>query len=337
MFPRGAIALALAAGAAGLAYADEVQFSNGDRITGKIVTVDGGKMKIKSAIAGEVEVDMKDVKTFTTDGPIEIRMKDNTTINQKVTAAGDGQVKVEQGTVQAQTLPLANVKKVNPKESWEGSVVAGALFARGNTTSDAVNVGFDITKRTEKDRIHFDGQYLYGRQKDQSTGEKSTTTDNWKVFGKYDYFFNEKLYGFASLLLERDRIADLDIRMIPSVGVGYQWVDQADFHFSTEGGLAYTYERYKDSDDSNGALSLRLAYHVDKKLNDKVGVFHNLEYYPSLEDISDYLLKADAGIRADFTEKLFMEAKVQYNYDSTPATGAHETDLRYLLGLGWKL
>src|ERR1700744_692397 len=51
------------------AKADEVIFKNGDRITGKIDVYDGTKLVMKSGPAAKVEIDLKTVKTFSTDGP----------------------------------------------------------------------------------------------------------------------------------------------------------------------------------------------------------------------------------------------------------------------------
>ena len=44
------------------ARADEVLFNNGDRLSGTVLSVEGGKMKLKTAVAGEITVDLKDVK-----------------------------------------------------------------------------------------------------------------------------------------------------------------------------------------------------------------------------------------------------------------------------------
>src|SRR3954468_6905025 len=67
---RARISAALLCALVTAAHADEILFNNGDRLTGTSVTADGGKITIKTAVAGEVKVDMKDVKTFTTDAPI---------------------------------------------------------------------------------------------------------------------------------------------------------------------------------------------------------------------------------------------------------------------------
>jgi hypothetical protein len=61
-----ACALTLSLVVAGRAAADEILFLNGDRLSGKIVSADGGKLTIKSETAGEVTVDLAKVKTFST-------------------------------------------------------------------------------------------------------------------------------------------------------------------------------------------------------------------------------------------------------------------------------
>jgi hypothetical protein len=94
------------------------------------------------------------------------------------------------------------------------------------------------------------------------------------------------------------------------------------------------YENYEDrASDEN--ISLRVAYHVDRKVRDGLVVFHNLAIFPSVETVSDYYFLTDAGVRADLTDNFFTELKVELKYDATPAPGASRNDLRYILGVGW--
>ena len=325
------------AAACAVVRADEVVFNNGDRLSGKIVSADGGKLVIETTVAGKVTVDLSNVKTFSTDGPVELRLKDGSTIKDSIAAGeADGQVATKgSGDVAAQPLPIANIAKINPQEKWTGSIVAGALITRGNSDTDNVNISIDAVRRREGDRMTASAGYLYGRQEDPGTGDDSTTVDNWFLLGKYDYFLNEKLYLYGLGRIERDRIADLDLRVSPSVGVGYQWIERPDFNFSTEAGLGWVYEDF-ETGDSEDHFAARFAYHVDKQLNDKVSVFHNFEYLPSLEDISDFNLNTDAGIKASMTDRMFTQFKIEWKYDSEPAPGAEENDLRYILGVGWQ-
>jgi putative salt-induced outer membrane protein YdiY len=154
--------------------------------------------------------------------------------------------------------------------------------------------------------------------------------------GKYDYFFSEKMYGFVDGRYEKDDIAQLDRRMIIGVGGGYQWIESEDMNFSTELGLASLYEKFDNETDSNSELSFQVGYNFDKKLRKNIKFTHDLTFYPALEKFSDYFLTSSTGIRADFTERIFMTFKTIFNYDETPAIGADKTDVKYFLGIGYR-
>src|SRR5437016_5972143 len=68
------------------ASADEVIFKNGDRLTGTIKSVSGGKLTIDSKVAGTVSVDLKDVQTFSTDASVQLKLNDKTMLRDKVAA-----------------------------------------------------------------------------------------------------------------------------------------------------------------------------------------------------------------------------------------------------------
>jgi hypothetical protein len=78
-------------------WADEVRFKNGDRLSGQIVRVTEGKMVFKSAVAGEVTLNMADIQTFSSESPIEIHLKDGTVLHQPVTAAEPNQFAITAG------------------------------------------------------------------------------------------------------------------------------------------------------------------------------------------------------------------------------------------------
>jgi putative salt-induced outer membrane protein YdiY len=103
---------------------------------------------------------------------------------------------------------------------WTGSLKAGAIITRGNSETENFNINFDATRRTEKHRITTGAGYFFGQQRDPNTGDDNTTVDNWFALGKYDYFFTPKFYGYFQTRVEHDRIAHLDLRVIPGIGVG---------------------------------------------------------------------------------------------------------------------
>jgi putative salt-induced outer membrane protein YdiY len=318
---------------ASLCLGDQIIFKNGDRLTGTIKSADGGKITIDTAMAGTVTVDLLNVQTFSTEGPITVKTEDGKEVKERVVARGEGNIGVG-----GRQVPVTAIKWINPPPpeapKWTGSVKAGAIVTRGNSETENLNFNLDASRRSEKHRFTTSAGYFFGRQRDPNTGDSSTTTDNWFALGKYDYFFTEKFYGYGRTRVEQDRIAELALRVMPGIGVGYQWVDRADFKFSTEAGVDWIWEEY-ENDGTNEHFAARLAYHVEKRLNTNLTLFHNFEYLPSLSEVSDFNINADAGIRNTLWKNLFAELKAEWRYDSTPAPGAKDSDWRYLVSLGW--
>ncbi len=321
------------------ATADEIIFTNGDRLTGKIIQLVDKKLVFQSDVAGEITVDVSKVQTLSSDEPVEIHLNDGTILKQKLLKAGPNRFSIEEtDTLQAQEFDLSAVSSINPpdkpKPKWTGNISVGLTSTHGNTKTDQRNASINLNRRTEKDRISLNADYARGEQEDPDTGKEKKTEDWWRTKAKYDYFFTKKFYGYLNNRYEKDSIAELDRRIVFGSGAGYQWVESEDMNFSTEAGLASLYEKFDNTGDSNNELSMQLGYNFDKKLYKKIKLVHDLTYLPSLDEFSDYYLSTTAEVRAYFTERFFANFKAILDYDATPAPGSGGTDVKYIFGLG---
>jgi len=324
-----------------ISQGDEIRLKNGDRISGKIQHLVDGKLSFKADAAGPVTVDLSDIQTLSSDDPIEVNLKDKTGFMQKVSSAEPGRFAIEGSeSMKAQEFAVADIVSINPPvkpiPKWTGDIAVGITSTHGNTKTEMISANANFSKRTEKDRTTASTDYAKGEQEDPDTGEDVTIEDWWRAKGKYDYFFSKKMYGYIDGRYEKDAIAELDRRTIIGLGAGYQWIESDDMNFSTEFGLASLYEKYDNQTDSNSEITLQLGYNFDKKFRKNIKFVHDLTYYPSIDKVSDYYLTTTAGVRADFSETFFLTAKAIMNYDATPAIGAHKTDVKYFLGLGYR-
>lgn len=326
--------ISILAALCGQAWADQIVLKNGDRLTGTIDSADSSQITITCPIEGKVVVNISDVKTFSTTGPIKIVLNDGSIINAPAMEGTEGTIEtVATGTLVPQTVHFAQMAAVNPPPiEWTGSLAIDGSYTQNNTT--AVNLGANLGLTRAAITIGFCSvQYLYGWQK--VNGVSSTTTDQWYATPEYDYFFTKKFYGTANVRVEKNRIINLDIRVTPAVGVGYQFVEQPDFNANVEGGLAWVYEEYSTISSPNENFSLRLAYHIDKTLWDKLKLFSDCAYFPSMQNTSKYLIIFDAGLRLALTKTMFTDLREEVDYDSSPAPGSHRTSEQLLLGVGW--
>jgi len=331
-----ALVLCFAPAAVIPAKADQIVLTNGDIITGAIDSADGGKLIIVSPFAGRIAVDLANVKTFSTDGPIKIVLTDGTVINQRVTDGSPGSFETAAGgTLAAQSVAIAEIDKINPPPiAWTGSITFNGSLAQGDTYSEQVGLNVDLIRRSVNDQIEAQGQYLFGKQK--INGVESTSTDQWDIETSYHYFMTKKLFVLGDVRVEKNRIQHLDIRVTPNAGVGYQFVETPDFNANVQGGLAWVYEDYTNIGVPDQNISLRLAYHIDKTLwDERLKAFSDCAYYPSIQNVSDYLILFTAGLRLDLTKHMFSELKTEVDYDSHPAPDSHRTDTQIILGVGW--
>src|SRR5688500_16538704 len=107
-----AIAALAAIGTASAAFADKVELTNGDILTGKIVGSDEKTLTLKSDKPGEIKIDLVNVKTFSTDEPINVHLKDGTVLTKKASAGEPGIVKVEKGDTPTDNFRLDRVSSI---------------------------------------------------------------------------------------------------------------------------------------------------------------------------------------------------------------------------------
>ena len=69
--------------------ADQITLKNGDRVTGKIVKTDGGKLVITTELLGDVSVDLGAISNITTDQPLYVTLEDGRTVSGTLTASAD--------------------------------------------------------------------------------------------------------------------------------------------------------------------------------------------------------------------------------------------------------
>ena len=222
---------------------------------------------------------------------------------------------------------------------WTYALIGSYVANRGNTHSDKYTATAEATFRNKFHRLYFGAGYAYARQKDTATGDVATSEDNWYAKGQYDHFITEALYAYLNAKHESDTIANLKGRETVGTGLGYQWIDWADFGVKTEGGVTYFHEVYDDGEgerEGRDVVSLRLAYGIHKEVNDTVQLFHNLEYLPDVTAWNHYLINADLGGRVKLTKHLLFEAKAEWRYNSSPLLDdVEKIDSRYTVGLGY--
>ena len=328
----------LAASCVWAVTADTIVFKSGSRLEGSIVRIVGGEILFKSDDVGEIKVAADKVASLTTTQNSTVQYNDKTT--------EDGVVNMKDGayTVSGKKLDMGNVKAVNPeKEAWHGSVNFSGTVSRGNTVSESATVLADVNRRWEKDRFKANFGYYYQQTgTDKETKEK--TEDRILLEAQEDHFWATKVYSYVNGRYERDGINNLQYRYRLGAGLGYQWLDNTAFEstgkwsFDQEVGMTYVKEKYEhEKDDDYPAF--RYAHHFKwaPRWVENFELFHNFEYLPDTSDWADqYLIATDIGFTTQLIKSWQLLGKIEWDYNSNPPPSTKNSDIRYILGLGYK-
>lgn len=230
-------------------------------------------------------------------------------------------------TVSAQTAP-------KPDGEWRGSIGLGATAASGNTKSLNFSGAADAVRQTKTDKLGFYLQSLYGRN--TIAGATTTSANLLRLGGRYDRDLVGRWFAFGALDLEKNKLADVKLRTLPSGGVGYHVIQTEALTFDVFGGLAYNHlDRYTGADFRG--LEAVLGEESIHKLSATTTFRQKLVVYPSLKDTGEFRSTFDAGIVTAIVGGWNLTATAGHRYDSNPPAGLNKSDFLIFTGLqyGW--
>ena len=313
--------------------ADTVWLKNGDRLTGTIKVLDGGKMLIETSYGGAIALDWKQVKTLKSDQKLLVKEgKSEEQVAKSIRPSDDGKVILANGEA-PRTVELASISQIiKPKPVitnlvWKGNIDAALDFQRAEIDTDDYNIAFKTSARHGDWRHNGKGEY------NRETRDDLISTDNWSAEYSVDRFLTEKWFWDGRITYKRDKIEDLDRQRTVGTGPGYQFWDDELGAFSMTTLLNRTDFEYRDGKKDNFyTTTLRWDYNrflIGKKFE----FFTNGEAGRPLSGVADYSLDAEVGLRYKVTEWASLNLKAEKN----AIGGSDEGDLnrtRYTAGFG---
>jgi len=307
-----------------------VMLKNGDRLTGKIVDLAGGKLRLDTGHSGVVAIDWAQVAAVKTDAKIKVKLATGEVLEGKLGPGQEGKLKIESDGVGPTEVPTDRVKWFNePPVAWHGSIDLAARTSDGNTHTTSMLLAAEAMRATESDRLLFKAVFRYGETRNVITERNG--------FGlvKYDYFFSERIYGYLSGELFSDRFKDLTLRTVVSGGVGYIFLKSPETDFWGDAGLAYMDNDFRDGDDE-AHVGGRVSAHLRRKLPLGFELLDDLTWFPNFEENDDWQARNDLAVATALGEGWTLKAGMITEYDNDIPDGARKYDDIYYVGLGYK-
>ncbi len=329
MLPRLLLALVLYTLATPL-WADTVWLDNGDRLSGEILLLDGGKLALKTKYAGQVLIDWKDIDTLSSDKPLLLRRQgfDNEH-SQRLAPAGSGMVHM-QGE-RSQVLPLAEITRLVPPRPlledrvWEGNLDAKLDMERNDNKVDEWKLKGNT--RVEHGRW----RHVLRGELEHETKNGQKVDDNWELEYDLDRFFTEHWFWRAGLDQHEDEFEAIRRQRVAGTGPGYRFWDDELGRFDLIGQYNRVRLETDIGDRDFATSSLELDY---KRLlwGTRLEFYANAELQlPHIDEI-DYVLDSEFGLRYRLNQ--WARLSLLYELDQLRGLGQTLSDRRYLIGVG---
>lgn len=313
------------------AVADEVILVNGDRLSGRIVSIADGILTLETSYSEPVKLKFEAVDRMSSSEPVEIHLSDGEILKGKITGEVNRKIAVEAGANREQvTVGFDSITALNPPPqkpvTWKGNITLGGNWQDGNSDTLSISAGGLATRRTEKDRFRINVLYNLAKDSGQRTAENT--------YGqlKYDYFLNPQWYLYLNVDMLSDQFKDINLRTTIGPGAGYQIWEEEGRALSLEAGVSYTSEDHDLGEDKDW-MTARLGVDFLYRLFDRIVFTNQFVIYPNLDEVGEYTLRNDAALVTDIWAGWALRFNNIWERNSDPEPDLKKDDFTWIAGL----
>ncbi len=320
--------------------ADEIKLADGSVINGTVQQVFDGKVKIKTAFTGVLEIDQKNVTYIKTDADVNV-----------ATATGKTRGKLGEDGLQGDGSPIAlgsinaiwpdgaadpTLPKPPEGRKWKYEATVDITGKTGNTEKATFGAGFKATLEGPQDKLLL---YINGKH----ARENHVTTEK-EVVGGADFerrIMESRHSWYTRAEYEYDRINDLDPSITAAAGYGIYAVDKEELKVRLRAGISYVYKDYISDRKNDESFGLDINYHHELKLKkllmlENIGdLITDVTYTPSLEDMDDYRIYHETSLSMPLggSKVWALRIGVSNDYYNKVAPGRKRLDTTYFAKL----
>jgi putative salt-induced outer membrane protein YdiY len=318
---------------AALLFGDEVLLKNKDRISGRILKFDDKELTIQTQFAGDIRIKREGIQSISTDEVVQVSTKTGEKRTAKVTPTENpSDLKVFRTPAEQEAYENAQRRSRRPRfdELWAGSFDLGYAQARGNADTNTISSALRASRATQRGTLKGNFTSLYSSNR---TSGKSLLTANAIRGGiKYDGNFTPKWYTFASQDFEFDQFQGLDLRLVPSGGLGLHGVNKKDSKWDIFAGASVNRESF-----NTGLQRVSAELLAGNELNHRLSPIFTLQeklvFYNNITQSGNFRLNADVSLGAALLKWMSWQFTTSNRYLSNPLPGRQTNDILVTTGV----
>lgn len=312
-------------------YSDEIFLKNKDKISGEILTLSKGILKISTPYSKSIELDKSQIKSLKTNHSVRVQLENGWSVKGKLNPTKDGLYSIKMGKSSRRAIiPFDEIVSINaPKAEpkiWAGKVFAGGTQQTGNTDRLTITFGGEGKLKLDTEEFEVKFRTIYTEEDDKITSRNTLGR------GQYNHFFNDKWYGLLSLEALKDKFKNLNLRLAIGPGLGYVVWDDPVKNLKLEGGITYFSEDLKTGTDTQ-FMTGRFSGVFDYKFSEILSFNNKIILFPSFENVGEFTLRNEAGLSTRLAEAWSLNLSHILDYDNETPADVKATDSFLALAL----
>ena len=316
---------------------DVITLSNGDRITGEIVSLSRGRLELKTDDAGTIDIEWDNIARVETPRQFEVATSSGRRILGTLRQTGD-RVIVVVGPAGAEeaSLSMIEITSILPigASFWsqlDGSVDAGFSYTRSSGIAQAT---FNATTRLVRPAyvVQLIGSATLTEQADGAERD-----DRSAMSFSYVRYRGRRWFFAGAGRLENNESLGLVLRSEVGGLVGQRLVNTNRAQFEVGAGLVVNDEQGVDTDSTQnleGVILVNASYYAYDR--PKTNFDARFLYYPSLSNFGRQRIQIDSAVKRELWRDFFFSLSVYYSFDSAPPNPeASSNDTGVVTSIGW--
>ena len=314
--------------------ADTVVLRNGDRITGEIVELKYGQLRVKTDSMGTVMIEWLEVARI--ESPYDF-VVESTAGARQIGKLGPGSAPGRLQVAGASELAVSEIASIGEIEAGFFDRLTGNVSFGFDQTkaSDVRSLAFGLNAeyRSEKQIASLDASYNSSHTSESGTLNQSAVSLRNEWLRPGDFFW------LGLLSHETNDAQGIDGRLLAGAARGRYLLRRADMELATFIGAGVSKEWAdgdgNDNESVEGLLGLR--WNVFRFRDPETSILARLLLLPSISDSGRYRGNAAVTLRHELVKDLFFDLTFQGSYDNEPPVAdADDTDYTVSTSLGYK-
>ena len=321
---------------------DVIVLKNGDRVTGEILELEYGLLRLSTDDMGTVNIEWTAIASIDSQYTFDVQRAGGRQYAGVIATSQDGDELVIRDENGEESVPLSSVVRVTELETGFWQRVSGSM-----------SVGFNYTKSTgiRTASVNISSQYQAEQLKATldisayETASPDTETSARENLTSTVQFQRERP-SFLMLLnsLERNDELGIDARLTTGGGLARYFLQDQDSEVMLFAGAVFNQEwtndeaESLDADDSQQSLEgvLGASWRIFRFNAPETSLASTAYLYPSLTESGRHRGTLDVSLRREIISDLFFDISFYESYDSDPPSEGETTDYGIVTSVGYK-